>query len=66
MLLRVARKVENAPIFRLLVEKLLLVLEGRKLRLDLTIIPQLVLRAALDDFESLHVLIEELFLIFDG
>ena len=58
VLLRVAREVQNALVFRFLVEELFLVLEGRKLRLDLTVIPQLVLRAALDDFQSLQVLIE--------
>lgn len=66
MLLGVTRVVQNALVFRLLVEELFLVLEGGKLRLDLSVVPKLILRAALNDFQSLHVLVEQLFLILDG
>ena len=50
VLLRMTRVVQNALVFRFLVKELFLVLKGRKLGLDLTIVPQLVLRATLNDF----------------
>ena len=60
------RVVQNALVLRLLIQQLLLVLEGGKLGFNLAIVTQLVLRATLDDLQSLHILIEQLFLVFNG